>query len=123
MTKFTHSKTFISLLLAIFVLALIAFGREGYRNFEISREIKSLEKKIKELKLGNEELSKIEEFFHSREFLEKEARLKLNLIKPGEKVIIVKEQEPAEKPEQKEDIAKEISNIQRWWEYFFEKGL
>ncbi len=104
------------------VLAIIAFGRESYRNFGINQEIKDLEKKIKQLKASNEELIGLEEYFQSEEFLEKQARLKLNLTKPGEKVIIIKQiEEDLKELGQKETIAKEISNIQKWWEYFFDR--
>lgn len=122
MTKILYSKSFIFFLLIVLVLAIIAFGRESYRNFGINQEIKNLEKKIEQLKASNEELIGLEEYFQSEEFLEKQARLKLNLTKPGEKVIIIKQiEEDLKELGQEETIAKEISNIQKWWEYFFGK--
>jgi cell division protein FtsB len=122
MAKILYSKSFIFFLLIVLVLAIIAFGRESYRNFGINQEIKDLERKIKQLKASNEELIGLEEYFQSEEFLEKQARLKLNLTKPGEKVIIIKQiEEDLKGLGQKETIAKEISNIQKWWEYFFDR--
>ena len=122
MAKILYSKSFIFFLLIVLVLAIIAFGRESYRNFGINQEIKNLEKKIEQLKASNEELIGLEEYFQSEEFLEKQARLKLNLTKPGEKVIIIKQiEEDLKELGQEEIIAKEISNIQKWWEYFFGK--
>jgi cell division protein FtsB len=122
--KFFYSKYFIIFLALVLILVVVALGRESYRNFRIGREVKDLEKKTENLKISIDDLLKTQDFFHSQEFLEKEARLKLNLIKPGEKLIIVTQQEePEEKAEQKETAAKEISNIQRWWEYFFGKKL
>lgn len=122
MTKILYSKSFIFFLLIVLILAIIAFGRESYRNFGINQEIKNLEEKIEQLKASNEELIGLEEYFQSEEFLEKEARLKLNLTKPGEKLIIIKQiEEDLEEFEQKQGLAKEISNIQKWWQYFFEE--
>lgn len=123
MPKLLHSKAFIFFLGIVFILSLVALGRESYRYFRVSQEIKNLEKRIEELEANNEELTKMEEYFQSEEFLEREARLKLGLTKPGEKLIIIKqlEEELEEEIEKEGAIAKEISNIQRWWEYFFNK--
>lgn len=124
MAKALHSKSFITFLIIVLIVVIIALGRESYRFFKINQEIKSLEQRIAEIEKSNEELAKMEEYFQSEEFLEKEARLKLNLTKPGEKLIIVKQQENILKEEkEKETVAKEISNIQKWWDYFFGEKL
>lgn len=119
--KLLYSKSFITFLVVILVLVAIALGRESYRYFRISKQIKDLEKRIEELERTNEELARMEEYFQSEEFLEKEARLKLNLTKPGEKLIIVKTPEDLKEEEKETVVAREISNIQKWWEYFFNK--
>lgn len=121
MAKLLYSKSFIVFLVIILILVIIALGRESYRYFRVSQDIKDLEKRIEELEKTNEELARMEEYFQSEEFLEKEARLKLNLTKLGEKLIIVKTPEGMEGEGQETTVAKEISNIQRWWEYFFGK--
>jgi len=122
MARLLYSKYFIAFLIIIFILVLIALGRESYRYFKVNQEIKNLEKRISELESNNEELIKMEKYFQSEEFLEKEARLKLNLTKPGEKLIIVKGvEEEIEETQQEEQ--KKISNIEKWWEYFFSKEL
>lgn len=118
--KLLSSKSFIFFLLVVLVLIAVALGRESYRYFKINQDIKNLEKKIEELKKSNEELIGLEEYFQSEDFLEKQARLKLNLTKPGEKVIIIKQiEQEIGIAEQSTGMAKEISNIQNWWEYFF----
>jgi cell division protein FtsB len=119
--KFLYSKYSIFALSVVFLLVLIALGRESYFNYQTNREIKTLQEKIEELQKNNAELAEMEKYFQSEEFLEKEARLKLNLIRDGEKLIIVKEDEnkPAEEDEAKR--IENISNFQRWWKYFFGK--
>ena len=122
MAKLLYSKPFLVFLVIILILVVIALGQESYRYFRTSQQIKDLENKIEELKTSNEELAGLEEYFQSEEFLEKEARLKLNLTKPGEKLIIIKQiEEDLEEFEQEQGLAKEISNIQKWWQYFFEE--
>ena len=123
MAKFLHSKSFVILLLVFLVLFVIALGRESYRFFRVNQEIKDLEQRIVELEKSSEELAKMEEYFQSEEFLEKEARLKLNLTKPGEKVIIVKQPEGFMDGEGRGVAVEDVSNIQKWWNYFFKKEL
>lgn len=122
MGKLLYSKSFIVFLIIVLILVIIVLGKESYQYFRISQEIKSLEKSIEELEKENEELARMEKYFNSEDFLEKQARLKLNLAKPGERVIIIKTPEDLEQEvEQEQTIAKEISNIQKWFEYFLGK--
>lgn len=121
MAKLLYSKSFIVFLIIVLILVAIALGRESYRYYRVNQEIKALGKRIEELEKSNEEFSRMQDYFQSEEFLEKEARLKLNLAKPGEKLIIVKVPEGFEGEEDK--IIEEVSNIQHWWEYFFGEKL
>ena len=118
--NFWHSKYFIGFLLIFLILVLIASGRESYFRYKINQEIRSLERKIEDLQKSNAELSELENYLQSNEFLEKEARLKLNLIKDGEKLVIIKksDEEPVLE-EQETEENKNIPNILKWWEYFF----
>ena len=121
--NFFHSKPFIFGLLIIFILVIIAAGREGYRNYKINQEIRNLRDKIEVLQKSNEELAEMEKYLQSDEFLEKEARLKLNLIRDGEKLVIIKRSEEPRLGEVKsEEENEEIPNIQKWWQYFFGKN-
>lgn len=121
MEKFLQSKGFVIILTIVFILVFVALSRESYRYFKVNQEIKDLEQKIEELKERNEELSKMENYFQSKDFIEREARVKLNLTKPGEKLIIIKKAENVQEQESggEEGVEKTI-NIQKWWNYFFE---
>ena len=118
--KFLYSKYSLFALSVIFFLLIIALGRESYFNYQTNQEIKELQKKIENLQKDNVELTETEKYFQSEEFLEKEARLKLNLIREGEKLIIVKEEEKNSVEEQSEEEKSEsVSNFRNWWRYFF----
>ena len=121
MAKLLYSKSFVVFLIIILTLVVIALGRESYRYYRVNQEIKDLEQRIGELEKSNEEFSRMQEYFQSEEFLEKEARLKLNLAKPGEKLIIIKVPEGFEG--EQEEVVEEASNVQLWWEYFFGEKL
>ena|SRR4030042_3083479 len=123
--NFFQSKYFIFVLAGFFILLIIAAGREGYRNYQISQEIDNLEEKIEDLNRSNDELAEMEKYLQSDEFWEKEARLKLNLIKEGEKLVIIKKSEESQILQGQEKETKEngkISNPQKWWNYFFGKN-
>lgn len=120
--KFLYSKYSVFVLSVAFILLIVALGRESYFNYKTDQEIKTLQKEIEELQGENAEFSQLEKYFQSEEFLEKEARLKLNLIKDGEKLIIVKEDEGGpSKEESRAEELKNISNLRKWWSYFFGK--
>lgn len=116
---FTKSKYFIVFLILVLILVLIAMGREAYRFYKISQEITGLEKRIEDLKKDNEELLKIKEYFTSKEFLEDEARTKLNMTKEGESVIFISNPDVAEEESVSEKQNIKVPNFKLWWQYFF----
>ena len=118
--NFFHSKYFVLCLIIIFIFALISLGRESYRYFIVSEEIRSLKNKIEELKRGNEELTNTKAYFNSKEFLEDEARKKLNMVKEGESVIIITNNNELA-PIDITDSKQKISNFKLWLQYFFKK--
>jgi len=120
--RLLYSKSFVILLIIIFIISIILFFKETYKSFTISQDIRSLENRIKEIEKSNEKFSQMEQYLQSEDFLQREARLKLNLTKPGEKLIIVKTPEKTlDDNEKQELVEKQKNNIQLWWEYFFEK--
>ena len=116
--KFLHSKYSLFILFVVFLLLVIALGRESYLNYQTNQEIKELQKKIEELKKNNVEMAEMEKYFQSEEFLEKEARLKLNLIRDGEKLIIIKEEENDLVDDEEKEDSEKIPNFRKWLKYF-----
>ena len=118
-------------MLIISVLILVFFSINLFKAIinrrELLGDIKSLEIEIKSLESRNQELVGLIEYFKTIDFVETEARTKLNLRKPGEKIIIVP---PASvtsavgKNTSNEPVfisaeIKEMNNWQKWWNYFF----
>jgi len=93
---------------------------------EINDSLASLNAEIEEMKAKKEELKENEEYYSSQEFLEKEARRLLNYQKPGEEVIAVIPSKEIRSSREvvfqfQEEELKELSNSQKWLEYFFGK--
>jgi len=119
--KFIYSKYSIVVLTIVFLLLVAALGRESYFNYRTNQEIEKLQEEIDEMQKSNSDLSEMEKYFQSEEFLEKEAKLKLNLVREGEKLIIVKQEENQPSSEDVQNDTENIPNIQKWWLYFFGK--
>ena len=145
--KVLGSKIFLFAVVLILIWLVLGVGRESYRKYQLTKEIKNLKEEITKLEGNNQQLSNLLEYFQDKSYLEKEARLKLNLTKPGEKVVIVPEsglvqESPKENPsvnDQAEDFEEgiigfdssltktsqtktETPNWWKWWEYFFQSS-
>lgn len=119
MKRFSYSFLIIILTL-ILIGVIIAVAKESYRKYQIEREIANIQKEIDFLKNKNESLSAFLDYLEHNSSLEKEARLKLNLLKEGEKLIIIssdKESTPEEQTYNNDTIEK--SNFIKWQNYFW----
>ncbi len=119
----------------IFV-CLIAFSltREYIRTSDIQNQIETLQKQATDLQAKNLAITELKTSVQTESFIEREARLKLGLKKPGESVVVVKGlgetakkkyveagndplgiilAEAGEKPD--------LANSTKWWYYFFNK--
>lgn len=119
--NFAKSKYGVVFLVMVLILVLIATGQEVYRYYKVSKEISDLKQNIEDMKKSNEELIKIKEYFTSKEFLEDEARKKLNMTKEGESVIVISNPNAPEEENESEGQELKTSNIKLWLEYFFGK--
>lgn len=98
----------------------VSFVKETYRNYKIAKEIKNLKEDIELLQSANIELANLINYLKTDNFVEKEARLKFGLQKPGEKAFIIeKNSGQTAGIIGNEKAEKEISNFQKWEEYFF----
>jgi len=124
---------------AIILIALgISFGREWVRNRDIEQEISRLQSEAEALQARNLKIADLNTAFQTESFIEREARLKLGMKKPGENVVVIRdvgEGEPVaatDSSEQSvveaadprtllalEDNATQLANPSKWWHYFF----
>lgn len=124
---------FSNFLLLICFLFIIFFSTNLIRDFinkkQINKEIKRLEKDIGQLTEKNQQLTNLLSYIESQDFIEEEARLKLNKKKAGEEIIIVPNETLSTMTIL--DVNKKISkpnnnlgnNLINWWHYFFINNL
>ncbi len=117
--RFFTSPLFFICAFVVSFLFLFVFVRNYIEDYNIRREIASLEKEVSELKTKKLESLEVLEYVMSDDFVEEKARTELNLKKPGEQVLVVKNIEKVEETfvgslEEEEDL----NNIWKWWYYF-----
>lgn len=109
----------------ILVLVIIAIYKETNKKKQIQSVIDSLKTESERIVKSNSTMQEKIDFFSSNDYIESEARDKLNLKSPDEQVVVVKpsiskeivEAEPAQ-PVQREAVAIVASHL-KWWNYFF----
>lgn len=98
---------------------IVKLTRDIFRLLKAGGQIKLAEEKVLKLEKEKEELSQKYQYYQSPEFIEEEARNKLNMAKPGETIVILppnlEEILGRQKPEQKTDLP----NWEKWWKLFF----
>lgn len=113
--RFLRSGLFLICLAAVLALIGIGLGRELLRDRSIEKQIASLQAEAKRLEGRNTELLELSTKLKDPEFVEREARTRFGLQKPGESVIVVRT--PTSSPATPPSVA--ISNLKAWWLYFF----
>ncbi len=121
----------IALVVVSFFLLFIVFGliREVYGRKQINSQVTELEQQIKDIKRRNGELSGLIDQWQSGDKFEQEARIKLGLQKPGEKVVLITSSyQESGSNELYQSTGDKITadrndpfyiNAQKWWLYFF----
>lgn len=125
MLKILKSKFFIALLILAIGWLGFSLYKVWVKKMGIDAEIEALRRKSRSLEEENKQLTETIEYLRTDDFLEKEAKEKLNLQKPGEKVIIVNRESDAVMRE----AVKENDNgdnepmpfWRRWFRYFLSK--
>lgn len=108
----------------VFIFAFSAFLKITWQKMEIQGQIDKLKNEAERLETDNKYLADFVDFVASESFKEREMRLKLNLQKPDERVMIISREEnkpKEEMPAPADDKFQALSNIREWWDYFFGK--
>lgn len=131
-----HSRWFYLVNLCIILIICFSFGREFIRGRDIAKQIQTLQKQSQELQTQHLAIADLKNAVQTETFVEQEARLKLGLKKPGETVVIVKNentsgggsgggvqngQKMLDHSLSGSEGQKSLANSRKWWYYFFNK--
>lgn len=114
-----RSKLFLAAVVLAVVLVGMGVGRLILENRAMASEVADLEAQSEQVGAKNAEYLELVKRFQSDSFLEREARLKLNLQKPGEQAIAVKIADGTEASSTAATAKTDGGNLERWREYFF----
>jgi cell division protein FtsL len=132
--KILASRITLFFLLLAFIWLIVNVVNVYYRKYKINKEIEDLKAQIASADKSNQQISEMIDYLGSSSYLEKQAREKLNMKKPGEEVVIIEPQkEPAASSspisqgtvsENKNnspagESQKPASNYSKWWKFFF----
>ena len=108
------SRLITTVILALGLYLIFNLSKSTYDLWQRKALVKEAQEEKKEEEKKNRELKGKLEFVQSPEFIEKEAREKLGLAKPGETIVIIPPQEATQS-----DVAEVLPNWKRWWKLFF----
>jgi len=98
------------------------FGRPIFENIRKVHRLEILRAEIRQLERQKRRIEDTIEYYKTDVFIEKEARDRLNMVKPGEKIVIITDNETQSgEVAGEEDIQNiEITNWEKWRRLFFE---
>ena len=115
-----NSKIFTVLLLALSVWILFSVISVEIKKSEVKKEETAVENKITGMRQDNDVSERYIKNFENKEFLEKEARFRLNYKLPGEEVVFVHRDTNTQKASSSEETFPEnLSNYKKWRYYLF----
>lgn len=116
------------LLYLLIIYTFYMLGRSIWQNYELKQQEKAIRAAIAKVEQQNKDLNNLIAYYQSSSFREVEARQKLGLKKPGEKVVIVAQKDSVtnyqtEQNQEQQNIATTeqpttAANWQLWWNYF-----
>lgn len=85
---------------------------------EVKKEETAVQTKITDMRQDNNMLGMYIKNFENKEFLEKEARFRLNYKLPGEEVVFVHRDANSQKASSSEELSPEdMPNYKKWWRW------
>lgn len=123
--KLFNGRVIIYLLVMIILLFIAAAIKDVYRQRDLRGSLKSINQELSNLEKEKGDLNNLLNYVNSNDFVEETARTKLNMRKPGEKVIILSNTAEVQDLMPMRDNSSTTSepqrtNYQKWVAYFFE---
>ncbi|TAK03817.1 septum formation initiator family protein [Patescibacteria group bacterium] len=124
-SRLLHFRALFAVNLGVLALLGAAFGREWMRNRDIRDQIADLQGKAAALEARNVRIGELATMLQTESAIEREARLKLGLKKPGESVVVVRRDEgtasAADRGASEPVDPRGVANSSKWWAYFFDQ--
>ena len=117
--KLVRSRVFFIFLIPIFLALLIGIFQQFYHRYQVKKDLDKLDLEIANFNKQKKDLNNLLEYYKNRSNLESEARVRLNLKKEGEKVVIILPTATSTRDNKISDGTDNLPNYQKWWYYLF----
>jgi len=118
--RLASSQRFLAIIGLVFlVLILLPLAKTYSQRRLVENEINNVRKQISGYEQKNKEINDMISYFQSPQYLEAQARLSLNLKKPGESVIVINNQPDNGVAAAPASNSESPNNYVKWWHYFF----
>ncbi|MFA6429133.1 MAG: septum formation initiator family protein [Patescibacteria group bacterium] len=124
--RFARWSVIIAANVAILFVVGISTIRESYRDWSVDKEIRDLQQQVDSLEGKRLNVTGLIGQLQSTDVIDKEARARLGMQKPGERVAIIRESGAstearalAEQPRDEHAPRADTSNPEKWFTYFF----
>lgn len=105
--------------IVIGLMMIVGLSKNILRLLKVDDRIEEIERNVAELRQKNQELKEAREYYSSDEFVEKEARNRLNLAKPGETMVILPSNLAEILGRKDNQEVRAVPNWKKWWDLFF----
>lgn len=117
----------ITLVVGFFVVAYMLYNLTVsiYENYQIEQHIEDFKERNAALVEDNQQKMDDLQYYISDEYIDKVAKQNLNLINPGEQVIVIPDEDLVVLSQDEdtaalsEQIRQSWSNPKKWWKFFF----
>jgi len=117
--RLLKSRIFFIFLIPIFIALLFGISQQFYYRYQVQTKLNELNAEVANYKKQKEDLTKLIEYYQDTSNLENEARVRLNLKKEGEKVVIILPAATSTNENAVSDGDENMPNYKQWWYYFF----
>ncbi|MEK7134883.1 MAG: septum formation initiator family protein [Patescibacteria group bacterium] len=121
--KLIRSRIFFIFLIPIFLALLVGIFQQFYHRYQVKRDLGKLDAEIANFNKQKEDLSNLLDYYKNESNLENEARVRLNLKKEGEKVVIILPNATSTNENKISGDIENLPNYKQWWYYFFGNWL
>ena len=118
--RFFSSQRFLALIGLVFILVIIfPLARTYSQRRLVEKEIDEVKKQISDYESQNQQLKELALYLQSDQSLEEQARLNLNMKKPGEGVVVIQERNQDAVQISATSSEEAANNLEKWWRYYF----
>lgn len=117
--RLLKSRFFFIFLIPVSLALLLGIFQQFYYRYQVQVKLNELNAEVANYKKQQEDLAKLIEYYQDSSNLENEARVRLNLKKEGEKVVIILPIATSTNGGETSGSDENMPNYKQWWYYFF----